>query len=45
MNAVEGITAKYGQQPDQMMIQQQGNAYLKSNFPDMDYVKEAYIGN
>lgn len=44
MNAVEGITAKYGQQPDQMMIQQQGNAYLKSNFPDMDYVKEAYIG-
>lgn len=43
MDVVEAITAKYGQQPDQMMIQQQGNEYLKANFPDMDYIKEARI--
>ncbi|MFO7974254.1 MAG: peptidylprolyl isomerase [Candidatus Hydrogenedentota bacterium] len=44
MDVVEDITAKYGQQPNQTMIQQQGNEYLKANFPDMDYIKEAYIG-
>ncbi|MEA3364772.1 MAG: peptidylprolyl isomerase [Candidatus Hydrogenedentes bacterium] len=44
MDVVEGITAKYGEQPNQMMVQQQGNEYLKTNFPDMDYIKEAYIG-
>jgi cyclophilin family peptidyl-prolyl cis-trans isomerase len=44
MNVVEDITAKYGEEPNQMMIQEQGNEYLKTNFPDMDYIKEAYVG-
>ena len=43
MNVVESISAKYGEKPNQMMIQEQGNAYLQPNFPEMDYIKEAYI--
>jgi peptidyl-prolyl cis-trans isomerase A (cyclophilin A) len=43
MDIVESISSKYGEKPNQMMIQEQGNAYLKPNFPEMDYIKEAYI--
>ena len=43
MSVVESISAKYGEKPNQMMIQEQGNAYLQPNFPEMDYIKEAYI--
>jgi peptidyl-prolyl cis-trans isomerase A (cyclophilin A) len=43
MDIVDNITPKYGENPNQMMIQEQGNAYLKPNFPDMDYIMEAYI--
>jgi len=43
MGAVDKITAKYGEQPQQELIQSQGNVYLKDRFPDMDYVKSAVI--
>ena len=43
MEAVEKITAKYGQRPNQGLIQQHGNTYLKSDFPDMDYIEKATI--
>lgn len=43
MSVVEKISPKYGERPNQMMIQEKGNEYLKSSFPDLDYVKEAYI--
>ena len=43
MGAVESITAKYGETPDHREIQTRGNAYLKAEFPDMDYIKKARI--
>tara|TARA_Y100001960_G_scaffold137234_1_gene145621 strand:- start:1084 stop:1698 length:615 start_codon:yes stop_codon:yes gene_type:complete len=43
MEAVDKITSKYGQRPNQGLIQQHGNAYLKSDFPDMDYIKKTTI--
>lgn len=43
MDAVEKITAEYGEKPDQGRIQSMGNEYLKANFPNLDYVKTARI--
>lgn len=42
MNVVSSI-ANVGQRADQGMIHEQGNAYLKKNFPQMDYVNSAVI--
>lgn len=38
-----GEGAPRGQGPNQMLIQSQGNAYLKKDFPKLDYVKKAEI--
>ncbi len=49
MDIVDSIYAGYGegapmgQGPDQGRIQMQGNAYLKSDFPKLDYIKSATI--
>lgn len=43
MEVVERINPKYGESPDQMMIRMQGNAYLEQMFPDLDYIKRAYL--
>jgi peptidyl-prolyl cis-trans isomerase A (cyclophilin A) len=43
MDAVDKITAEYGEQPVQPLIQRQGNAYLTKDFPRLDYVKKATI--
>jgi len=43
MNVVDKITPEYGERPNQGRIQSQGNAYLKSEFPNLDFVKKATI--
>jgi hypothetical protein len=30
---VDGIYSRYGEQPDQGLIRQNGNSYLNDNFP------------
>jgi peptidyl-prolyl cis-trans isomerase A (cyclophilin A) len=43
MEAVDKINAEYKEQPDQQIIQRQGNAYLTKSFPRLDYVRKATI--
>jgi peptidyl-prolyl cis-trans isomerase A (cyclophilin A) len=43
MDVVDKINAEYRQTPSQPDIEEQGNAYLKKNFPNLDYIKSATI--
>jgi peptidyl-prolyl cis-trans isomerase A (cyclophilin A) len=43
MDAVQNIYSGYGQTPQQPLIESQGNAYLQSQFPMLDYIKKATI--
>lgn len=43
MTAVDNIFPGYGESPDQSLIGAQGNAYLKKDFPQLDYIKTARI--
>ena len=43
MEVVEKINAEYGQSPNQSLIQEQGNEYLKAKFPKLDYIKKATV--
>jgi peptidyl-prolyl cis-trans isomerase A (cyclophilin A) len=49
MNVVEGLYDSYGdmpprgQGPDPMQIETQGNEYLLSHFPRLDFIKKAVI--
>jgi peptidyl-prolyl cis-trans isomerase A (cyclophilin A) len=49
MNIVDALFSDYGEGapsgrgPDQGRIQREGNAYLKKDFPNLDYVKKATI--
>jgi peptidyl-prolyl cis-trans isomerase A (cyclophilin A) len=43
MNVVQNLYSSYGQTPQQDLIQAQGNAYLESRFPKLDYIKTARI--
>jgi peptidyl-prolyl cis-trans isomerase A (cyclophilin A) len=43
MSVVQQIYSGYGQQPDQGAITDQGNAYINSSFPKLDYIKKATI--
>jgi len=43
MEAVQNIYSGYGEGPQQPLIESQGNAYLQSQFPMLDYIKKATI--
>ena len=43
MEVVDKIYSAYGERPDQGRTQAEGNAYLTSNFPKLDYIKKATI--
>ncbi len=43
MKIVDKINAEYGEQPSQGRMQSRGNAYLKTDFPKLDYIKKATI--
>lgn len=43
MDVVDKINKEYGQEPNQGLIQTQGNAYLTKAFPRLDFIKRATI--
>ena len=43
MNVVDDLYAGYGDQPQQNTIERQGNQYLESTFPKLDYIKTARV--
>jgi len=43
MEVAEAINAEYAERPVQDMIQTRGNAYLKENFPNLDYIIRATV--
>lgn len=43
MAVVDSINAQYGEAPNQNLIQQQGNAYLESEFPELDFIIRARV--
>tara|TARA_R110002072_G_scaffold303140_2_gene495674 strand:+ start:46995 stop:47630 length:636 start_codon:yes stop_codon:yes gene_type:complete len=43
MDVALSINAKYRELPDQNAIRSAGNEYLKSQFPDLDFIKKASV--
>ena len=43
MTTVEAINSEYREKPNQQYIGERGNAYLRKAFPNLDYIKTAYI--
>ena len=43
MDVVDALNFEYAERPDQGRIQMQGNAYLKSSFPNLDYILSATV--
>jgi len=42
-DVAQGISAKYQEQPDQGSIYVRGNTYLKTHFPQLDYIVSARV--
>jgi peptidyl-prolyl cis-trans isomerase A (cyclophilin A) len=45
MDAVDKINPEYGEAPNQDVMGEQGNAYLRKSFPRLDYIKTARIAS
>lgn len=45
MDVVDRLNFEYGERPNQGKIQKDGNAYLKSQFPNLDYIVSATIAD
>ena len=43
MSVVDKLFAGYAEQPDQQLISEQGNAYLRKAFPKLDFIRTARI--
>jgi len=43
LDTIGQIYAGYGERPDQALITANGNAYLKSEFPRLDYIRRATV--
>ena len=43
MDSVDRINSEYAEQPDQGALTNQGNLYLKRQFPNLDYVTKAVV--
>ena len=43
MDVADGLFAGYEERPEQPLIDEEGNAYLTREFPNLDYVKTAVI--
>jgi peptidyl-prolyl cis-trans isomerase A (cyclophilin A) len=43
MEVIDKINKEYGEQPQQMTLQSDGNAYLKRDFPRLDFITSAAI--
>ncbi len=43
MDIVDAINPEYGESPNQGLIQSRGNAYLKKEFPNLDYIIKATL--
>ena len=43
MDAIQNVYPGYGESPQQPLIEAQGNAYLQSQFPMLDYIRKASI--
>ncbi|MCW5963234.1 MAG: peptidylprolyl isomerase [Bryobacterales bacterium] len=45
MDAVDSIDSRYGEQPQQPRIEDEGEAYLQQNFPNLDKIVRARVMN
>jgi peptidyl-prolyl cis-trans isomerase A (cyclophilin A) len=43
MGVVSRINSEYRERPDQKLLETRGDAYIKENFPKIDYIKKATI--